>query len=432
MKVCMLTSGHSHMDNRVFFKEACTLHQAGHDVSLVVPLSAEGYFLDPMHQPISSLYPRTSFIENGIQIYGYQKKRRESDTMNPDEVRLQVLEDFIRFIEEDEFGNLEVDLIRKGMEIDADIYHAHEISSAYAAIKVKQLKEKEGKKVKVVYDVHEYFPSIYGDVVAGEDQYREAYREVIRKLERLFLHHSDLIITVSESIRDYLLQLYPHQNVHVIKNVPILKEQPKRNNRDNAFPLVCYEGYIRFERGLKELVEATEILSTKYPQFRLLMVGQAAGHEADFLHQAISEKQLHRHLVVTGWQTPEKAAEWLSHADIGIVFLIDAPYCRLTLSNKLFNYMRAGAAIIGMDYPDMGRIIKESGAGITISRFRTEELVHAVDELLRDREKLEELKEKSRVAYETTYNWNVEGRKFLRIYEELSGSAARREEGNRA
>jgi glycosyltransferase involved in cell wall biosynthesis len=420
MKVCMLTSGHSYLDNRVFFKEACTLRNSGYEVSLVVPLNHENFFMDPMNNPIRSLYPETSFEENGIRIEGYQKTRRENASSNPDEIRLQVLNDFLRYLDSDEIGDLEVDLIRRGLQHDADIYHAHEISSAYAAIKVKQLKAREGIRVKVVYDVHELFPSLYSDVVAAQDEYREAYRDIIRILEQRFVASSDLVITVSESIRTYLLELHDHPNVHLIKNVPLLRAgEVSGGTETKKFPLVCYEGHIRFERGLKELVEAAAILSARYPEFRLVMVGEATGHEGEYLEQAIREHGLSNNLLVTGWQTPDKAAEWLSQADIGIVFLIDAPYCRVALPNKLFNYMRAGLAIVGIDYPDMGTVIKESGSGTVLKSFSADELVEGLETFLIDRHKLEEARCRSREAYESVYNWNIEGQRLVELYDGL-------------
>lgn len=420
MKVCMLTSGHSHMDNRVFYKEAQTLKENGYEVSLVVPLNQEGYFLDPVNKPIVDIYPNQSFEKDGIMVWGYQKTRRDTLKLHPDEIRYQVHLDFIRYINENVPGDLELGLIERGMKIDADVYHAHEISSVYAAVKIKQLKEKEGKLVKVVYDVHEYFPSIYADAVATQEQYREKYHEMIRQFDSCIIPHCDQIITVSEAIRGYVLQCDSRANVNVVTNVPILNKLDQTRKKTNHFPVVCYEGHIRFERGLKELLEMTEKISRFYPDFRLIMVGEAIGEERVFLEQTVEEKKLSNNVQVTGWQTPQKAAEWLAQCDVGLHIYTDLPYCHLSLSNKLFNYMRAELAIISVDYPEVGRVIRDSGCGILIRDLNSDQWVAAIIKLIEDKDSIESMKEKSREAYMNTYNWEVEKHKLLRVYNELS------------
>jgi glycosyltransferase involved in cell wall biosynthesis len=420
LKVCMLTSGHSFMDNRIFLKEAHTLHESGYDVSFVVPLDTQGFFMDPLNKPLNNIYPKTIFEQDGICVYGYHKTRRDSSGEHPDEVRYKVHMDFIDNIKNNTIDDLEEDLIKKGMEIDANIYHAHEISSAYAAVKIKQLKAKEGKEVKVVYDVHEYFPSIYGDVVATLDEYRETYRRMIQDFDRTALPYCDLVITVSEAIRGYFLQLDSKSNVDVIKNVPLLHPKSNTDKNENEFPIVCYEGFIRFERGLKEIIEVAKLLKDTYPSFKLIMVGDAIGKEKELLHQYIEKYGLHETILITGWKAPDEAAAILEECDVGLQMLTDFPYWHLTMSNKLFNYMRAGLAIVSIDYPEMGRVIREIDAGICVRDMDPKSWAQQIGLLLNDPVKLRALKNNARRGYKDKYNWGLEGKKLVKLYSSLN------------
>jgi hypothetical protein len=40
-KVCIVAAGHPVLDDRVFYKEAKTLHKAGYEVSEIVPLNKD-------------------------------------------------------------------------------------------------------------------------------------------------------------------------------------------------------------------------------------------------------------------------------------------------------------------------------------------------------------------------------------------------------
>jgi hypothetical protein len=45
-KVCMLTSHHSALGDRIFYKESLSLQRAGYDVTLIAPLDDEGFLID--------------------------------------------------------------------------------------------------------------------------------------------------------------------------------------------------------------------------------------------------------------------------------------------------------------------------------------------------------------------------------------------------
>lgn len=417
-KVCMLTSGHPYNDNRIFHKEAKTLRFKGYDVTLIAPLNSDGYFLNNFNEPIFSLYPQTEFYEDGIKIIGYNKKLRENNGLDQDELRYQVHLDFINNLNNKEIGDLEVDLILKGLEVDADIYHAHEISSIYAAVKIKQIKAIQGKTVKIVYDVHEYFPSIYKDIVATTEKYKGIFEKMIMDFESAVLPWCDLVITVSYSIKDYLQNLIMGQQIHIIRNVPLKKEEDL-GYCDNEFPIVCYEGHIRFERGLKEILYVAEKLKNRYPDFKLVLVGEATGEEKKYLDIVIWEKKLENNVIQTGWLQPEDAYKELSKCDIGLQLLIDIPNCQFALPNKLFNYMRAGLAIVAMNYKDISLVMKQANCGLLIDQLDSNLLLNTLINLIEQRKLLRHFQTNARNSYDMELNWIIEGNYLVNLYKSL-------------
>jgi len=413
----MLTSGHSYLDNRIFYKEANTLRRVGYEVSIIAPMNDEGFLLNSSNQPYHQCGD-VPFFDNEVKVIGYKKTYRSSKNINLEELRYKIHLDFINNINKNKIDDLEINLIQKGMEEDADVYHAHEISSIYAAVKIKQLMAARGKNVKVVYDVHEYFPSIYKDMVAKTKRYKELYEKMIMDFERTVLPWCDLIFTVSDSIRDYLQKIGKNRTVSIIKNVP-LKTPSAPNNRKNHFPVICYEGHIRFERGLKEILVASEKLKKRYPEFKLVMVGEAVGEEKKYLDRVIEEKALNNCIIQTGWLLPDEAYNVIKECDIGLQLLINIPNCQFALPNKLFNYMRAGLAIIAMDYTDIRSVMKQANCGLLLNSLDAELLFNAIVNLIEQKKLLEYFQSNSERSFEENYNWNVEGKHLLELYHNL-------------
>ena len=45
-KVCMLTTSHPALDDRIFYKESLSLQRAGYKVTLIASLDSEGFLFD--------------------------------------------------------------------------------------------------------------------------------------------------------------------------------------------------------------------------------------------------------------------------------------------------------------------------------------------------------------------------------------------------
>lgn len=418
MRVCMLTSGHSYFDNRIFYKEANTLKKNGNDVTIIAPMNEKGYLLDSSSRPYFHC-GNEPFVDNGIKVIGYKKTYRSSRSESVEELRYKIHLDFIDNIKNNKLDDLEINLINKGMEEEADIYHAHEISSIYAAVKIKQLKAAQGKIVKIVYDVHEYFPSIYKDMVANTEKYKEIYEKMIMDFERTVLPWCDLVVTVSNSIKDYLQNLTDGQPVHIIRNVPVKNEVEHRSSVDSTFPVICYEGHIRFERGLKEILIVAEELKIRYPDFKLVLVGEAIGEEKNYLDSVIQEKNLENCIIQTGWLQPAEAYEEIRKCDIGLQLLINIPNCQFALPNKLFNYMRAGLAIVAMNYKDISAVMKQANCGLLLDKLDSSILLNALINLIEQRKLLKYFQENAKKSFEKEYNWTNEGNHLLKLYDSL-------------
>ena len=88
---------------------------------------------------------------------------------------------------------------------------------------------------------------------------------------------------------------------------------------------------------------------------------------------------------------------------------------RITLANKLFDYMGASLAVLAADLPPMERIVAETGAGLLYPVGSTEALAAQLVGLLREPDRCRRLGERGREAVVTKYNWGRDEAVWLRI-----------------
>ena len=76
---------------------------------------------------------------------------------------------------------------------------------------------------------------------------------------------------------------------------------------------------------------------------------------------------------------------YTASADLGVVLIEDISLShRLSLPNKLFEYMHAGIPILGADLPEIGRIIRETKTGEVCDPNDPQAIATAIKRLLSD------------------------------------------------
>ncbi len=89
------------------------------------------------------------------------------------------------------------------------------------------------------------------------------------------------------------------------------------------------------------------------------------------------------------------------------------------IPTKMFEYMACGLPIVASDLPPIRRFIAESECGILVNATNAHEHAEAILYLLDHPDGAQRMGENGRRAVEEKYNWQSEGRKLLRLYEEL-------------
>ena len=279
MKICMIATRHSLDDGRVVYKEALSLANAGHDVSLVLACNNRFEYVRNDGSVIANGKPSDGECTYmGIKVFGRPKRKG-------------LLGKWRTYLE----------LSRLASDLKADVYHAHEPALSLAiAIRVKCLLAKQGFRAHVVHDLHEYPPG--GPVDKCHKTLKLPVLLAHILWNKLSMKWVDQVFTANSIVKGYALTLSYRMSVDVLHNGPSLKLFPQPATR--SWPakgervLLCHEGSFPFDRGLKEMVEAVYYLKDKVC---LCIVGDVFGEEREWLKREIDNKGLHDTIKITGW-----------------------------------------------------------------------------------------------------------------------------------
>ena len=172
-------------------------------------------------------------------------------------------------------------------------------------------------------------------------------------------------------------------------------------------------------RGLELLFEA---LSHLPPLVEIHLRGNCAPANRTWLTQQIPPgwaSHIHIHATVPNGELPARIAE----NDIGLALETDTILSRdLTVTNKLFQYMQAGLAIIATNTSGQREIFSATPAiGRLVSDHNPMALAAAIQYFTDSSERLQAAKAASRKAAETTFCWQIEALKMTSLMTEMNG-----------
>lgn len=362
MKIAHLTSVHKSNDVRICHKECVSLAKHGFDVTLVVSGDE-----DREHKGIRIV---------GVGGEASTRLRRMTETVNK--------------------------VYQKAVELDADVYHFHDPELLRIALKLKRL----GKKV--VYDIHEDVPRQILGKYWLKGGLKRPLSLAFEKYENRIAARLDFLITATPFIRERFRRV--NQNVIDINNFPLLEEFPaveKRTTQD----AVCYVGAIQRIRGVWEMVKSLEYvearlnLGGKYfpPEFRdelCVLKGWANVNEIGFLERS-------------------RVAAVLASSRAGLVTLHPLINYVDSLPVKMFEYMSAGIPVIASDFPLWKEIIGGADCGICVDPLSPNGIAKAIQCVMENPGRAEEMGANGRNAVEEKYNWDTESEKLLQVYDRL-------------
>lgn len=368
VNVCHITTVHSALDVRIFYKECSSLSKKGYFVNIIAPGS--------------------DCRKNGIFIHGIGKQPSS---------RIK------RIIQMSQRA------YKKALKIDADIYHIHDPE----LLPVGNRLLKKGKKV--IFDSHE-------DVVAqiGDKKWIPAILRNLAKFcyqfyqKKILFRYTALIGASPHICRR--LEESGNKRVFLIKNYPILGGDYKTSDIVNFKNKLVFAGGINEQWMHNKIIQAIGAID----DIKYVLCGPA---EEIYLNQL---KKLY------GWKKVDYLGEIphsdvkkiLSSCGIGLALLEKSGNTggqEGTLGNtKLFEYMQAGLPVICTDFDLWKEIVEKWDCGLCINPYDTKNILDAINILLSDKRRAAFMGNNGKKAIISEYNWNIEEEKIMQLYNEVS------------
>ncbi|MEO8146540.1 MAG: glycosyltransferase [Bacteroidia bacterium] len=273
-------------------------------------------------------------------------------------------------------------------------------------------------KVKVlVYDNHEYYTGV-PELVS-----RPFIRGIWKSIERWIFPKLKYVYTVNQSIADLYEQEYKVK-VSVLRNVPIQfttdqtfsknESRIKLNLPLDKFLIIMQGNGINVDRGGEETVEAMQYVDDAF----LLIAGN--GDVIEVLKKMVVDLKLHDKIIFKSRMPYSELVQYTQCADLGLTLdkSTNINY-RLSLPNKLFDYIQCGVPILSSDLVEVKKIVQQYNIGTIVQNIFPLELAKKINEVMEDDNLQRKWKENLKQAAKDL-NWENEKIKFLEIFKAIN------------
>jgi len=365
-KIAHLTTVHSPVDVRIYYKECTSLAEAGYEVILIAP------------------HERDEILPNGVRLRAVPKPRNRYTRMTW--TVWQVL--------------------KVALSEAADVYHFHDPELIPVGVVLKL------RRNRVVYDVHENVP---------EDILTKNYIPyILRSLIGRSVGIAEYIATICfdgiVAATPAIARRFPRKKTVPVQNFPILDEFVC--NHPVPFsarqPLIVYVGGITEIRGIREMVQAMAFIPGTVGA-RLVLAGECD----PALESAVRRLDGAKHVEFLGWQSRNQVRDLLARARVSLVLYHPFAAHLEAQPNKLFEYMSASLPVIASDFPLWRKILGECACGLVVDPLDPESIAKAISWLLEHPEEAYAMGKRGREAVRTKYDWYGQAEELRMLYKEI-------------
>ena len=302
----------------------------------------------------------------------------------------------------------------------AEIYHFHDPELLPFAVLLKWL-----TRAKIVYDVHENVRQQIRTKAWLPVWSRRLISASYVLVEGICLPFIDRVVLAEDS---YLENYRRRRDAVVIRNYPLLSlskprartGEDEQKGPDRGFRVI-YVGGVTGSRGAVQLVEALKIVRADgHAGVTMFLVGPVSSAEMKAkLNALIRQYDLADCCLMPGLVPHEEVFDLLARAHVGVAVLHPEPNYTGSLPTKLFEYMAAGLPVVASNFPLWREIVEGNRCGICVDPLNPKEIAQAIEYLITHPEEARKMGENGRRAVDEKYNWEKEGEKLLKLYEEL-------------
>lgn len=386
LRICFLADRHNLYDDRIYWKMAVPLVKEGFSVHYVLigNESRTGQTKEGVH---FRMFKLNTFSKNRILNYALKRLNPNSNYKK---------------------------MFKEAKQIEADIYHFHDLWINRIGVKLKQLPHKPV----VFYDAREPYAEDYTSYVKTSFPFLlQTFANGVDKWEKNKAKHYDLVIANEATVQHNFAKVIGEDKSIVLYNYWNFTEKIKSSAfTDKKYDFI-YTGAITALRGCTEILKAVSLVKIKYPSVRVLLIGNFYPNSyKQELESFIKENDLQDQVELKDAVPYDEIASFYNASKIGLVLLQRVKTFEISMPIKIFEYMAFGLPVIGSDFGHMKNYIEKDHCGIAVQPDNTIAIADAMIHLLKDHEQCKVYGENGRKATREKYNWDLEFKKLLDHY----------------
>ena len=287
----------------------------------------------------------------------------------------------------------------------ADVLWANDLDTLLPNFIVSRI-----KKVKLVYDSHEYFTL---------SVYKKASRKVWERLERYLFPKLKNVITVNDSIKNVYEEKY-HVPVTVIRNVPY-RASGEPTFSEPLFPagkkILLVQGIgINENRGAEEAVLTMQYLPD---DFNLYFIG--SGTIINKLKKMVHKLKMEEKIFFIDVLPYEQMMRYTRQAYLGLIFekIYFTDEHMFSLPNRFFDFIKAGVPVLSSKAVEIKALIDKYNIGDFIDTFDPRQIAEKIMALSKDPATYDLWKQHTKRAAEDLC-WENEEIKLVHFMADLS------------
>ncbi len=365
MKVCHVTSAHNRYDGRIFQKECCSLTKK-YDVYLLVNDKNNDELKNNVHIISTKFKPKNRF---------------------------------------ERFFKSKNSIIKKALEIDADIYHLHDPDLLNM---VEDLKEQNKK---IVFDSHEDYPQLIKEKEWIPRILRSLASKYYENKEKKILKKVDAVVSVTPHIVNRLKKI--NDNTYMITNYPILSNKNIIKHDDGH--TICFAGGISTQWLHHNVIKAIDGVDN----VRYLLIGD---NENSYF-ETLKKLEGFNKVEVIGKVSKEEVLKFYNQSTLGIAlndYVANVNFKKGTIGNtKIFEYMEAGLPIVATDFELWKDIIEKNDCGICVDPNDIEQIRRAILYIIEHPKRAKEMGINGKNLVLEQYNWLTQEKILYDMYSNL-------------
>ena len=285
------------------------------------------------------------------------------------------------------------------------ILHCQDLSTILPAFIAGRLLAKV-----IVFDAHDPYPEMLALTQP------KGMVTIAAWIEKFFSRRVDAILTVNGLMKQRFEKI-TSRPIYVVYNYPELEIFSANPRAAQQQPLVVGRiGTLAENLGIEETVAAFISVSAEF-NVRLLLIGRLADSLREQFLQLIEPVRERVQLIadIPYFQVPA----YYQQMDISMVLYGRGGISPYVSPMKLFESMAMAVPVIASDVGEVRSVVKKSNCGLVVDCDNVSAVKAALRRLLSDPALRRQMGENGLAQARAEYNWEMEGKKLITMYEEL-------------